>query len=1006
MAPGGSSARSPLPDTTHRRITISFAGFNRAWATWIADRLERHGWQVALQGWNPPVEVPLDVALSDLLLAEGRVLVVLSDWYFKLGPRTDEEWNAALRAVVAPNAHRFAAVSVNAHPVPTAAAAFGGAAELWDIGAREAERRLLGLLGPSPAEGETSSSRTLGGRSGPRFPHEPPQVWSGVPRRNTRFTGREATLQRVSDLLRTAEPGAAVVTLWGMSGVGKTQIAAEFVYRFATEYDVVWWVPADQRGTLRQRLAELAPALGLTTGPEYGERLRAVGNALRRGTPYSRWLIVLDGADDPGPIADLIPSGPGHVLITSQNRTWEDHNTLLHEVPLYGRDESVAFIRRRATRLGAEDADLLAEALGDLPLALDQTAGWLADSVMSVQDYVELLQRGSYVEVGLRVAADFPMSYFTAFALLLNRLREIVPEAVDLLRLCAYFAPGAIPVHLLQGIPAEDLPEPLVGLMNDPLRWNAAINKLVQYSVIRFDVPEVEADPDDSGTIHLHRMVHQTVRAGMGKDDEELFSRAVRRGLTSADPRLFSDTRRWPRFARIVPHLDPSGALRSRHPDMHRLIFNCLRYAYIAGEFIVGIQLAERTDQAWRDVYGDDHPLVWDLASLNATLVRATGDYALSERIDRAVIERLSALRGSQDLTVLRAEEGLGGDLRGLARYDEALAVSRRVLDAYLELVGERDLRTLTANHQVAASLRFLGRYREALEADRRILQARRELLRPRSNWSLSSENAYALDLRLLGRYAEALSLQEQSLETHRVVMGPDHPQTLSAEWNLSLSLLRLGERAAAHARLGGLRDRAERVLGEVAPLTLAIAASYAFTQRAHGDLDQARAVGELTAQRYEQRLGPHHPYAIGTRANQAQVLRAVGERQQAHLLIKGSLADMTSVLGPDHPWTLGIALNASAARNLDGDVEGAAELSRDTAHRAAAVLGPEHPLALAAKVALATDLRGLRQRERADEVEAAALSGLTASLGPQHPQTVSARSRVRPDWDFEPMAG
>ncbi|MEV1008104.1 FxSxx-COOH system tetratricopeptide repeat protein [Streptomyces sp. NPDC049881] len=985
-----------------QRITISYAGFNRPWAAWMRDRLERHGFEVAVQRWDPPVGVPLADALRDLLFLEGRILVVLSDWYFKLGPRSDEEWNDALRAVVAPAAHRFAAVSVSAQTaqtMPIAATAFGGVVELWGTGAREAERRLIRMLGPAPAD----APPTLSGRRGPRFPYEQPHIWGGVPRRNVRFTGREHTMQTIYNALQRAEPGAGVITLWGISGVGKTQIAAEYVHRFGTEYDLVWWVPADQRGTLRQRLAELAPALGLTTGPEYGERLRAVGNALRRGEPHGRWLIVLDGADDPGPIADLVPGGPGHVIITSQDRQWEDHNTLLHAVNSYEREESVAFIRRRAPRISPAEADLLADALGDLPLALDQTAGWLSDAAMSVADYVDLLNSGSEVELGLRVAADFPMTYYTAFSILLNRLRETVPEAVDLLRLCAFFAPGAIPAQLVRGIPVNDLPERLTGLMDDPLRWNSAITKLVQYSVIRWEVPEQQTDPE-AGTIHLHRMVQQTVRAGMSKSDQELFSRGVRRALTAADPQRAADTRRWSRFAKIVPHLDASGALRSTHPSMHQLIFNCLTYLYLAGEYSIGIQLAERTEQAWKDIFGADHPLIWELNSEYATLLRATGAYARTERLDRAVIDHLGRHHGPDSLSVLRAQEGLSADLRGLARYDESLDVSREVLDGYRALVGDNDPRTLNARNNVAVSLRLLGRYEEASRADGVNLQARRELLGFRHNWSLSSEIMYAYDLRLLGRYSEALSIQEQSVAVHRDVMGADNPQTLIAELNLALCVLRGGDRSTAHARLGSLLERAERVMGDLSPLTQQIATCYAFVQRVHGNLDQARAIGERVVEHYLSTLGPEHPYTIGTTVNHALVLRAAGERQQSLLINEECLADMTAALGADHPWTLGVALNASAGRNLEGDVEGAADLSRDTARRAAAVLGRTHPLYLSAQVAHATDLRGLRQRDEADKVEEEALSGLISTLGSQHVHTVSARSRVRPYWDFEPL--
>ncbi|MFD4998187.1 FxSxx-COOH system tetratricopeptide repeat protein [Streptomyces buecherae] len=980
-------------------VTISYAGFNRAWAAWIGDRLERHGHRVAFQRWDPPVETPLEDALRDLLLAEGRVLLLLSDWYFQLGPRTHDQWNQALRAVVAPNTDRFAAVTVTDAAMPTATAALN-VTELGVAGPREAERRLLARLGTPYSAAPATAAET----TGPRFPRDQPRVWGGVPRRNIRFTGREGALSEIYHQLNGAEASAAVVTLLGMSGVGKTQTAAEYVYRFGSEYDMVWWVPADQRGTLRQRLAELAPALGLSAGPEYGERLRAVHDALRRGTPYSRWLLVLDGADDPETVADLLPSGPGHVLITSQNRDWDEHNTSLVEIPVYDREESVAFVRRRARRISAHEADLLSDALGDLPLALDQTAGSLNDSTMPVEEYIELLRDGADIEVGLKVAADFPMTYYTAFSILLNRLRESVPEAVDLLRLCSFFAPGPVPLGLLRELPARDLPEQLRGLMDDPLRWTSSISKLVQYSVVRTENPEDGTDEPTAGTevLHLHRMVHQTVRAGMPEEDRAEYSRVARRALANSDPGRPTDTRLWPRYAELVPHLEASGSYVSTHGAVQRLVLNCLRYLFLSGEYRTGLQIAERVTPKWHELLGPTHPRVWDLAYHHVNLLRSVGRYAEAEQLDRAAADHLRAERGDHDLDLLRAVTGLAADLRALARYDEALDLQQSVLREYTELVGEQDSRTLGALNNLAVSYRVLGRYTEALEMDRRALEARREHLRPRHNWTLFSEINYAWDLRLLGRYEEAISIQEPSVEVHRDVMGPDNPQTLRAEHNLAMCLYRQGDRTRGITLLGDMLERCERVLGDTDPLTLMAASSYGCMQREHGDLDLARELGERVLGRYREMLGPRHPYAVGSSVNHALVLRAAGERQPSAMLIEEALATMTAAVGERHPWTLGIALNATATRNLMGDPEGAAELSRRTSHLAAEVLGPQHPLALSCQVALAADLRVVRDRQQAEKVEEAALSALSDTLGSQHVHTISARSRARPFWDFE----
>ncbi|NEC68691.1 FxSxx-COOH system tetratricopeptide repeat protein [Streptomyces sp. SID9727] len=989
--------RKPVGVSGPSAVTISFAGFNRAWAAWIADRLERRGVTVVQQRWDPPVSIPLEESLRDLTLARGRVLVVLSDWYFQLGPRSHEEWNRALRSEVATDPDRFAAVCVTTSALPGATSAFG-AADLTNVGAEEAERRLLVRLGlPTDPLPE-------GTPAGPRFPADTPQVWGGVPRRNIRFTGREQLLTDAYRALQESGPGAGVVTLHGMSGVGKTQLAAEYVYRFGSEYDVVWWVPADRRAIYRQKLAELAPELDLSTGPEYGERLRAVRDSLRRGDPHSHWLLILDGADEPDQIWDLVPTGPGHVLITSRNPEWSEHNSNLVEVPVYRRDESVAFIRRRAPRLTPAEADQLAEALEDLPLLLDQTAGWLNDSDLSVEEYIELLEGGIDQDV-VKVSADFPLAFQTAWSILLNKLRDTVPESVDLLRLCSFFAPGSIPVRLLKEMPPGDLPEQVSGLMSDPLLWNKAINQLRQYSVVRLESHESSVDATSSGeTVYMHRMVHQIIGHDMTEENRQEFIDVVRRALAAADPGRPTDTRLWPAYAEITPHLKWADVLKSTDPAVQTLVLNCLRYMYLSGEYRAGIKLGVRAMAAWRELFGENHPRIWDVSYHYSNLLRAVGDYAGTEAIERAVVERLRAERGPEDLEYLRAASGLAADLRGLGRYDEALEVSDGVLTSYQRLLGDQDSRTLNAQSNLAVTLRLLGRYTESLELDRHTLDSRRQLLRHRHAWTLYSETAYATDLRLLGRYSEASSLQNQSVQMHRRVLGPDNPQTLRAEYNLALCHYRDGTRARASDLFTRVLERCERVLGESDPLTMMFSAGQSCFAREHGNIDQARAIGEKVVSGYADMLGEEHPYAAGTRSNHALTLRNVGERQHAHVLLEEALATMTQAVGENHPWTLGCGINASALRNLVGDPESAASLTDSIVTRAVEVLGRTHPLTLSARIAHAADLRGLRERQKAEKVEIEALEDLAATLGAQHTHTVSARSRNRPYWDFEPL--
>ncbi|MFE7576206.1 FxSxx-COOH system tetratricopeptide repeat protein [Streptomyces sp. NPDC057521] len=925
------SASPPGPPQPDASITIGSAGYDRAWAAWIAYRLERRGVPVSHREWDPAPDEPLEEALGDLAArASGRVLLLLSDSFFQRGSRSHDDWNRALRDVVAHAPDRFAAVSLT-DSAPPGAAAVLGAADLTRVGADTAESRLLRRLGlPTGPRGSTA-------RTGPRFPLDPPAVWGGVPRRNTRFTGRDEPLMAVYDLLR-AGTGHGRVVLHGMSGIGKTQLAAEYVYRFGADYDVVWWVPAERRATFRRQLANLAPELGLSTGAEYGERLRAVRDALRRGEPYARWLLVLDGADEPEQIQDLVPTGPGHVLITSRNPEWTGHGCTALDVPPYTIQESVAFVRRRAPRLTREEAARLAEALDGLPLLLDQTAGWLGESAMSVEEYIGLLEEGAEQDV-VRVSADFPLAFQTAWSILLNRLRENAPEAVGLLHLCCFFAPGAVPVRLLGSVPPEVLPEGIARLMRDPVLWNNAIRHLRQLSVIR-----VESRGADE-SVHLHRMVQQIIRKDLPEQERWALAEGAARALAAADPGDPSDPRHWPAYAALTTHLEWAEVMDSTDPRVHQLVLNCLRYMYLSGEYGSGIRFAEAAMGSWEAALGAADPRTWALRHHYANLLRALGDYRNSERVERATADFLAAERGELDLDHLRAAGGLAADLRGLGRYQEAAELSASILERDRRLLGPEDPRTLNAENNLAVSLRLLGRYGDALALDERCLELRRAVLSPDAPPSLYSEINLAMDLRLLGRYREAEQALRETVDHHLRVLGGNAPQTLRGRYHLALCRYETRGAPAVLEDLDRIRRDALRTLGEYAPLTLMISAGTASVRREAGDPDEALELHEQVVAGYRSMLGDAHPYTIGTRGNLGLMRWTAGDRDRGAEGIERAVVRMTRAVGDDHPWAIGWALNAALVRPADRRLPG-----RTNSARADEVLGPRHPLAIACR--------------------------------------------------------
>ena len=113
---------------------------------------------------------------------------------------------------------------------------------------------------------------------------------------------------------------------------------------------------------------------------------RLLAALARRG----RWLVVFDNAEDPAALAPYLPQGPGQVVITSRNPDWRRVACSVG-MNAFARDESISLLRRLAPDLTVGDADRVADAVGDLPLAVDQAGALLGQGVLDANAYLRLL---------------------------------------------------------------------------------------------------------------------------------------------------------------------------------------------------------------------------------------------------------------------------------------------------------------------------------------------------------------------------------------------------------------------------------------------------------------------------------------------------------------------------------------------------------------------------------------------------------------------------------------
>ncbi len=378
VAPPPSPAGTPGADAgavgcARRDFFISYAGPDRPWARWVAGLLEAHGFRVEIDEWDWPPGCDVVQRMNLALQHADRVLALWSRRYFDPASWAGEELSAAMY-LRHEQQHRLVPVLIEKFRPPPL---FRPLSQIDLTGQNEMDAarvlldRLQGRTGRGqahPFPGEAGTVASAGGR----FPGVRPPVWR-VPARNPSFTGRDRMLERLHALL-TRDDRVVVQALQGMGGVGKTQLAVEYAHRFAPDYSLVWWFDAEQPALLPDQFAALAPRLGLPAqlpGPD------AVEDVLSELQNRHDWLLVFDNATHPN---DVLPYRPavdtGRVLVTSRSPVWGGLGGRL-EVDVFDRTESVLLLQRRVLGLPSALANELAEELGDLPLALEQAAGYL-----------------------------------------------------------------------------------------------------------------------------------------------------------------------------------------------------------------------------------------------------------------------------------------------------------------------------------------------------------------------------------------------------------------------------------------------------------------------------------------------------------------------------------------------------------------------------------------------------------------------------------------------------
>jgi tetratricopeptide (TPR) repeat protein len=731
------------------------------------------------------------------------------------------------------------------------------------------------------------------------------RIWDIPHHWNPYFMGRESLLARIHDrFAANTHPVALVQAIQGLGGVGKTQVAVHYAYRYSAEYTGVWWLPAESAATLAARYAALADRLELRVAEsgDQKQRIEAVRNYLE-GTEETgeRWLLIFDNAvptfdshSGAGALDGYRPRrGNCDVLITSREKSWPLAEE--QDVDVLAEDDAVQFLMERTGDEDERAARVLALELGCLPLALEQAGAYIYESrrQQSLASYLALFRRNplEHLASDRTKVGEYNEVVATTWFISFEAIEHQTPAAGDLLRLCAFLYPERIPIgDLIEH--ADKLPSDLGRALRDVEAGPSAISLLLRYSL---------AEAAGSGLLNVHRLVQLVVREWLTDEERTTWVLVALAIIDAAFPTNVDDPQQWEVCAQLVAHahtcVQHAALSVGESADIGRLLTKTGMYLQQRA-----LYLQSTIDLQWalKIVETNQGFHVSDVASaLNnlAGVLRSQSDLLGARKLlDRALM--LLETLGEQNIPVMATTlNDLGNVMRAQGDLVGAEGRLKRSLAIHEQVFG--------ANHpRVAAVLTNLGNV-----------------------------------LWYQGRLAEARPLLQRALKIDEMAYGHDHPKVAVDLANLATVLRAEGDPTQARRMLERALAIDEAVYKYDHPNVAIVLAGLAWVARAEDDFDEAELLFRKALRINEAVYDANHSEVATNLNHLAGLLRERGKLGQATALFERVLGIAELTLKPDDPalaqayWNLAVVMadqgNLTRANAL---FERAAELGNDAA--------------------------------------------------------------------------
>ncbi|KAG4272799.1 hypothetical protein FPRO04_10314 [Fusarium proliferatum] len=666
-------------------------------------------------------------------------------------------------------------------------------------------------------------------------------------RKNKNFIGRERVIADLRRLLFT-DPDGQRVALYGLGGVGKTQIAIELAHivkkqnqadQVDRNYSVIW-MPALSMASFEQACTKMISEFGIKRANDEDpkETFRRFLNSEKAG----KWFLIIDNADKietlygtteaPGGIDKFMPeSENGCILYTTRSREVAISVAQNDIVKLSEMDDKDAKALLQGSLIEKEQMqdtaliDELLQKLAYLPLAITQASAYMKVNEVSVKKYLHLLQKTNQDKVellscGFRDSTHYDASQgavATTWIVSFQQIRSLHEDAAKILSCTACLEPKAIPRALLLPLDSEQ-------------KMTRALGTLCGYSFL--------SKREDGETFDMHSLVHLATQ--IWSEEEGIKAETLQMAFAHiAEVFPYDDWEKRDLWQQHMPH-----ALRLiTNKDVAEARDICLlghkvgRCLMIEGQTRQAVHILESVVEVQNKVLAEDDP--------NRLIIehQLGSAYVVNGQIKDGIelLEHVVAMEADlaeNNPSRLSSQHGLAVAYQSNGQIKDAVKLFEHVVTMRADLTENNPSRLLS-QHGLASAYQFNGQIKEAVNLLEHVATMRADLAE-NSPDRLSSQHQLASVYTSNGQIKEAVNLLEHVVAVRTDILAENHPNRLASQQQLAVAYHSNGQIKEAIELLEHVVAVRMDILAENHPDRLASEYSLGVVYRKNGQTKEA----------------------------------------------------------------------------------------------------------------------------------------------------------------------